>query len=60
MTVLKNLRVLGYDHIGSLAISKTYEFTVNGDREKARKDIKTISEEILTNPVIQEFRIEEE
>ncbi len=59
LTVLKSLHTLGYERIKAIKIFKTFEFEFTGEKAEAEKDVKSISSEILTNPVIQEFKIEE-
>jgi phosphoribosylformylglycinamidine synthase len=59
ITVLKSLHTLGYNSIRNIRISKTFEFEFSGDKSEAEKNVKAIAGEILTNPVIQEFSIEE-
>ena len=57
ITVARNLKILGYSSIRNVNISKTYELTIEGSEQDGEKIAREISEKILSNPVIQSFRI---
>jgi phosphoribosylformylglycinamidine synthase len=59
-TVRKALQEHGYPAIQDVRQGKFFEIALGGNvsREQARKDIDTIAHEVLTNPVIEEFRVE--
>ncbi len=56
ITITRNMKILGYSSIGNISISKTYEITIDGS-EDAEKVVREISEKILSNPVIQSYKI---
>ncbi len=57
ITVEKNLRILGYDSIKKVNISKIYEINLGDTKRDAEDLVMEISEKILSNPVIQSYRI---
>ena len=59
-TVQAALAGLGYGEIAAVRQGKFFDITVadGADPEKARKDVGTIAQEVLTNPVIEECRVE--
>lgn len=59
-TICSALVGLGHKSIASVRQGKYFEVgLVDGiDREQAAKELEQISREILSNPVIEEFRIE--
>lgn len=59
LTIKKNLDMLGFKDINRLTISKTYEFEISERNAEMRKMIGEIASRILTNPIIQSFKISE-
>ena len=59
-TIRSALNGLGYPGISDVRQGKFFEIALdNGaSREQAQKDIDTIARDVLTNPVIEEYRIE--
>ena len=59
-TIRSALNGLGYRSISEVRQGKFFEIALdNGaSREQAQKDIDTIARDVLTNPVIEEYRIE--
>lgn len=59
-TVRAALSGLGYHEIAAVRQGKFFDITLaaGADAEKARKDIEVIAHEVLTNPVIEEYRVE--
>ena len=59
-TIHSALTGLGYRHISGVRQGKYFEIALDpaATREQAHKDIDTIARDVLTNPVIEEFRIE--
>ena len=59
-TIRSALNGLGYGSISEVRQGKFFEIALdNGaSREQAQKDIDTIARDVLTNPVIEEYRIE--
>ena len=51
---------LGYRSISGVRQGKYFEIALDAGatREQAQKDIDTIARDVLTNPVIEEYRIE--
>lgn len=56
ITITRNMKILGYSSIRSISISKTYEITIDGSGD-AENIVREISEKILSNPVIQSYKI---
>jgi len=59
-TIRSALNGLGYRRVSDVRQGKFFEIAVdNGtSREQAQKDIDIIARDVLTNPVIEEYRIE--
>jgi phosphoribosylformylglycinamidine synthase len=59
-TIRSALQGLGYPAIEDVRQGKYFEIAIaNGvAAEQARKDIETIAQDVLTNPVIEDYRIE--
>ena len=59
-TIRAALAGLGYSQISDVRQGKFFDIAlVDGtSREQALKDIDTIAQDVLTNPVIEEYRVE--
>jgi phosphoribosylformylglycinamidine synthase len=59
-TVRAALNGLGYAAISAVRQGKFFDITLadGTSPEQARKDIDVIAHEVLTNPVIEEYRVE--
>ena len=59
-TVRSALQGLGYPGIEDVRQGKYFEIAIAAAiaPEQARKDIETIAQEVLANPVIEEYRVE--
>lgn len=59
-TVRAALAGLGYKQISDVRQGKFFDIAVapGADAEKTRRDIEVIAQEVLTNPVIEEYRVE--
>jgi phosphoribosylformylglycinamidine synthase PurS subunit len=58
-TILKALTGLGYQSIKAVRQGKVFELALNGvTKEQAREQVEKIAQDVLTNPVIEEFRYE--
>lgn len=59
-TIKSALSGLGYHTISGVRQGKYFEITLDAGatRELAQKDIDTIARDVLTNPVIEEYRVE--
>lgn len=59
-TVCAALNGHGYPHIADVRQGKFFEIALADEvsPEQARKDIETIAQDVLTNPVIEDYRIE--
>jgi phosphoribosylformylglycinamidine synthase PurS subunit len=57
-TIQAALRKMGYQAIADLRQGKYFEITLNGglDEASARREVERMAREVLTNPVIEEFR----
>jgi phosphoribosylformylglycinamidine synthase len=58
--VCSALHGLGYPGIGEVRQGKYFEisFAPGVTRDQARKDIEAIAQDVLSNPVIEEYRVE--
>ncbi len=59
-TVRSALQGLGYAGIAEVRQGKFFDISIAAGvtREQARKDLETIAQEVLANPVIEEYQIE--
>ena len=58
-TVQNALTHMGYTGIGSVHVGKYLEIELTGaDKETARKQIDAACHKILSNPVIEDYRVE--
>lgn len=58
-TILSALGSMGYKAVKDIRQGKVFEIVIDGvSRESAQKQIEEIAREVLTNPVIEEFRYE--
>jgi phosphoribosylformylglycinamidine synthase PurS subunit len=59
-TIKAALSGLGYRSIAGVRQGKYFEIALDAasTREQAQKDIDTIARDVLTNPVIEEYRVE--
>jgi phosphoribosylformylglycinamidine synthase len=58
-TIQHALASLGYTQVREVRQGKFFVLELNGtSREDARKQVERIAREVLTNPVIEEFRFE--
>jgi phosphoribosylformylglycinamidine synthase len=51
---------LGYAAIAEVRQGKFFDLTISDgtSREQARRDVETVAQEVLANPVIEEYRVE--
>ncbi|WMT51106.1 MAG: phosphoribosylformylglycinamidine synthase subunit PurS [Ferroplasma sp.] len=59
LSIKRNLELTGYRGIKNVYSYKTYEFETTLDKKDSMDEIREITEKLLTNPVIQEYKIEE-
>ena len=58
-TIQHALASLGYAQVRDVRQGKFFVLELNGlNRDDARKQVERIAKEVLTNPVIEEFRFE--
>ena len=59
-TIQSALAGLGYRSISGVRQGKFFEIAIDSgaSREQARNDIDAIARDVLTNPVIEEYRVE--
>lgn len=57
--VARALRDLGFDEVESVRMGKYIEVEV-GEREDARRRVEAMCQQLLANPVIEEYRVEME
>jgi phosphoribosylformylglycinamidine synthase len=57
-TIQGALRKMGYQGLEEVRQGKFFELTLDGalTREQAQSEVERIAREVLTNPVIEEFR----
>jgi phosphoribosylformylglycinamidine synthase len=59
LSIKRNLELTGYEGIKNIYSYKIYEFETSLDKEDSIRQIKEITEKLLTNPVIQEYKLED-
>jgi phosphoribosylformylglycinamidine synthase subunit PurS len=58
-TIQRALSSLGYEKIQDVRQGKFFVLSLDGmSREEASREVERIAKEVLTNPVIEEFRFE--
>jgi phosphoribosylformylglycinamidine synthase len=58
-TILRALASLGHSEVQDVRQGKFFVLQLNGSsREQAQKEVERIAKDVLTNPVIEEFRFE--
>jgi phosphoribosylformylglycinamidine synthase len=58
-TILAALAGLGYQSIKDVRQGKVFELQLNGvSKKQAREQVELVARDVLTNPVIEEFRYE--
>ena len=57
-TVQNALEHMGYQGIGAVHVGKYLEIEVNGDREAVRRQLDDACHNFLSNPVIEDYRLE--
>ncbi len=57
-TIHGALKKMGYRGVGDVRQGKYFEISLNGglSREQAQAEVERIAREVLTNPVIEEYR----
>lgn len=57
--VKNSLHVLDYPYVDEVRIGKYIEVWLNSaDREKAQRELEDMSDKLLANPVIEDYRVE--
>lgn len=57
--VKKSLHVLGYNNVDEVRMGKYIEVWLqSSDQEKAFRELQEMSDKLLANPVIENFRVE--
>jgi len=57
-TVQNALAHMGYAGIGAVHVGKYLEIELDGDRETARQQLDEACHKLLSNPVIEDYRLE--
>ena len=57
-TVQSALEHMGYTGIGAVHVGKYLEIEVSGDKETLRKQIDEACHKFLSNPLIEDYRLE--
>ncbi len=59
-TIRAALNGLGHKEIADVRQGKFFEIALagGGDREQARRELEQIAQDVLANPVIEEYRVE--
>jgi phosphoribosylformylglycinamidine synthase subunit PurS len=57
-TIQGALKKMGYKGLGDVRQGKFFELTLNADlnKDEAQSEVERIAREVLTNPVIEEYR----
>jgi phosphoribosylformylglycinamidine synthase subunit PurS len=57
-TIYGALKKMGYQGVGDVRQGKYFEISLNGGltKEQAQAEVERIAREVLTNPVIEEYR----
>lgn len=57
-TICGALKKMGYQGVGDVRQGKYFEISLNGEltREQAQNEVERLAREVLTNPVIEEYR----
>ncbi|MEH2364690.1 phosphoribosylformylglycinamidine synthase subunit PurS [Nostoc sp.] len=59
VAVQSGLQQLGYDNVDQVRIGKYIELTITStDEKKARQDLDSICNQMLSNPVIENYRFD--
>ncbi|MEH2279734.1 MAG: phosphoribosylformylglycinamidine synthase subunit PurS [Nostoc sp.] len=59
VAVQSGLQQLGYDNVDQVRIGKYIELTITStDEKKARQDLDNICDQMLSNPVIENYRFD--
>ncbi|MEA5624698.1 phosphoribosylformylglycinamidine synthase subunit PurS [Nostoc sp. UHCC 0251] len=59
VAVQSGLKQLGYENVDQVRIGKYIELTItSSDEKKARQDLDRICDQMLSNPVIENYRFE--
>ena len=55
-----SIETLGYGNISDVRQGKYFEIALNGnaDEESARQEIEQMAKDVLSNPVIEDYRVE--
>lgn len=57
--VKKSLNVMGYEEVNEVRIGKFIEVWLDAaDKEKVLRQVEKMSEQLLANPVIEDYRVE--
>jgi len=56
-TILNTLNRKGYDFISDVKVGKVIELEIEGDIKKYSKEVEEICHSILTNPIIEDYKI---
>jgi phosphoribosylformylglycinamidine synthase PurS subunit len=57
--VKKSLKVMGHQEVEEVRIGKFIEvWLTSGDRDSAVKELEEVSDKLLANPVIEDYRVE--
>ncbi len=57
-TVQNALAHMGYEGIGGVHVGKYLEIELSGEREAARRQLDEACHKFLSNPVIEDYRLE--
>jgi len=59
LTIKGGLHMLGFNSVGSVRAGKYMEIKLDAaDRAKAEEQVKEMCQELLANPIIEDFRFE--
>jgi phosphoribosylformylglycinamidine synthase len=49
---------MGYDGVADVRQGKFFEVSLEGSAEEARRTVEEIAQKVLSNPVIESYRVE--
>lgn len=58
ITIQKAILNMGYDEVASVRSGRFFELEINAEGEQGEKNIEEICSKLLSNPVIENYRLE--
>ena len=59
-TIAEALHSMGYNGVGDVRQGKYFEISLDGtmDNQQARESVEKMAREVLSNPIIEDYRVE--